>query len=126
MHKIKEEMLITSLLVTATVRVVVIKIYFLFRKPPLCFGRRGVVFSLFSFSLSKNCFLKKYAEPSRIIPFAISFKSSTMNSMIITSLPSQNGKKLITNHPHNIQLSLFYHTFIFLPMKNSLCKSNTI
>lgn len=69
-----------------------IKNYFLFREPPLCLRRRGVVFFLF-----KKVFWKKYALVARVIPFKASFKNSRNSSMIITSFPVT--ERASDNHP---------------------------
>ena len=111
-------MLVTSRLVTATVKVVVIMLY-LFLSPRLSFLRQswGLLLSFFC-----SCFFKKYAETSRTTAFAISFKSSNKNSMLYHPLSFQmerrdNNRPTFTRYT---VILLFYHVSTHLNSKPSL------
>ncbi len=90
--------------------------HYLFLDPRLSFRRRRVGFLLSSFC---NCFLNAYAESSRTIALAISFKSSNKNSMLYHLLHFQmerrdNNKPTFTRYA---VILLFYHIFAHINRK---------
>lgn len=109
---IKEEMLLTSLQVTATARWVVTKIYFLrfLEDRPRFAGWRVVFF----------CFLEViFLNPKTIISRTIVLDASNniWKRMSIRSPPFPLNKRKDRNRPpYNIQLFLFYHTCINSPI----------